>query len=126
MSADAEKALDRIRLMLHRTTKNGASESEVDAAARHIGRLIMKFPELLGQSVHDSPRTGWPKPPPRKKTPASDDIAFFHSGIRGESAQAILVVIRGEKYWLQKSQLTNWNQSEVIMSRWIAIEKGLI
>ena len=127
MSADAEKALDRIRLMLPRTTKSGASEAEVDAAARHIGRLVMKFPELLsGFSPWTERRTtetwtgshDWPGD--------SETVTLNHSGKRGESPKSVLFIIRGNKEWIPKAQLVSYSLTTVTMSEWIARQKGLI
>lgn len=122
--SDSEKALERIRLMLPRTEANGASPAEVEAAAKHIGRLVMKHPQLLAGHVAAQQKTRWPKPPPRKTH--IDMVMFPHTGLRGESALAILVVIRGTNCWLAKSLLSEYTQSTVTMPRWLAIEKGLI
>lgn len=122
--SDSEKALERIRLMLPRTEANGASPAEVEAAAKHIGRLVMKHPQLLAGHVGDQQKTRWP-PPPNGRKPTGDVITFPHTGVRGESAKAILVVIRGQNFWLPKSQLTFWDQRTVTMSAWLARANGL-
>jgi hypothetical protein len=124
MTTDSEKALERIRLMLPRTEANGASPAEVEAAAKHIGRLVMKHPQLLAGYVGDQQKTRRTPPPPRKTH--IDMITFPHSGIRGETPLAILVVIRKLNCWLAKSLLSEYTQSTVTMPRWLAIEKGLI
>lgn len=117
--SDQQRALDRIRLMLPRTEANGASPSEVEAAAKHIGRLVMKFPQLLSGATRTEPdRRKWPQPPP-------DWVTFPHSGIIGESAKAILVVLRGEKFWLPKAHI-QYTSNQVAIERWLAIAKGLI
>ena len=77
--ADAQRALSRIVLMLPRTEANGASPSEVDAAAKHIGRLLMAFPELL---------TLTPKANTEQRT--DDTVRVAHGGIVCETRKAVL------------------------------------
>ncbi len=112
--ADAQRALSRIVLMLPRTAANGASPSEVDAAAKHIGRLLMEFPQLLTRTpnVNIERQTG-------------DTIRVVHGGIVRETRKAVLFVIRGQQVWLPKSHLTSFDQRTVLMSGWLAREKGL-
>lgn len=124
--SDSEKALERIRLMLPRTEANGASPAEVEAAAKHIGRLLMKHPQLLARTSARPEPDRWDNyRPPHGKKPTGDVITFPHTGVRGESAKAILVVIRGQNFWLPKSQLTFWDQRTVTMSAWLARANGL-
>ncbi len=124
---DSQRARDRILLMLPRTEANGASPHEAEAAAKHIGQLLMQFPELLSGY---SPRTD----PLIEKTwskccwPGDDSeaVTVKHSGKRGESANSVLFIIRGTRVWLKKSQLRSYDADTVTMSEWIAIQKGLI
>jgi len=120
--SDAQRALSRIRLMLPRTEANGASEHEVEAAAKHIGRLVMKFPQLLSGTGPRTERTEtW-----TGSHNYRDTVIFPHSGKRGETAKSVLFIIRGNKVWLPKSQLSSYDHSTVTMSEWIAREKGLV
>ena len=111
--ADAQRALSRIVLMLPRTEANGASPSEVDAAAKHIGRLLMAFPELL---------TLTPKANTEQRT--DDTVRVAHGGIVCETRKAVLFVLRGQQVWLPKSHLKGFDHRTVSMSSWLAREKG--
>lgn len=111
-----EDALARIQRMLPRTAANGASQNEVDSAARQIGRLIMQFPELIGQSQR--PRT--------EPQSDGDTVKMAHSGIWQTTDKAMQFSICGQFVWLPKSQLRGWDNYTVEMTRWIAAQKGLV
>lgn len=109
--------------MLPRTNANGASAHEAEAAAKHIGRLVMKFPGLLIGSQRTEPvRHKWPTPPPK---PPADAVVFPHSGVIGESEKFILVVILGQKHWLPKATI-QYSHNTVTIERQLAREKGLV
>ena len=49
-----------------------------------------------------------------------------HLGVLRETEKAILVKFESEEIWIPKSQVIDWNDSEIEMSTWIAQEKGLV
>ena len=111
---DSLRALERIRLLIPRTPTNGCSEAETDAALRAIGRLIQRHPELLGLRPNTEPQ------------PQADGntIEIHHAGILRETDKAVLFVIRGGQHWLPRSQLRGFDRRSVVMSTWIAKQKG--
>lgn len=47
--------------------------------------------------------------------------------IKRDTDKAVLIVTTdAQEIWLPKSQLDSYNEKEIIMSAWIAKEKGLI
>jgi len=111
---DTTRALERIRLMIPRTPVNGCTESETDSAARAIGLLIMRFPELLDANQNTEPQ----------QLPDGETIEIHHGGILRQTDKAVLFVIRGQQCWLPRSQMTSFDRRSVFMTAWIAHEKG--
>ncbi len=111
---DISRALERIRLMIPRTAANGCTESETDSAARTIGLLVMRFPELLSRSQNAEPQ----------QRADGEDVEIHHGGILRETNSAVLFVIRGREVWLPKSQLTRFDRRSVRMTPWMAKQKG--
>ena len=111
---DSLRALERIRLLIPRTPTNGCSEAETDAALRAIGRLVQKYPEMLGLR-------------PNTETQQQTDgntIELHHGGVLRETERAVLFVIRGQQCWLPRSQLASFDRRSVVMTTWIAEQKG--
>lgn len=123
--SEAKQALDRIRSMLQRTEANGATPNEVEAAAKHIGRLLMQFPQLLiGTEATTHSGIAWATPrPPSNWTGAT--VSFQHKGIEGQSVNAFLFTINGKKTWLHKAWI-HADLNSVTIPEWLAIEKGLL
>ena len=111
---DTTRALERIRLMVPRTQSNGCTEAETDSAARAIGLLIMRYPQLLGTNQNAKPQ----------QLPDGETIEIHHGGIVRQTAKAVLFVIRGQQCWLPRSQMTSFDRRSVRMAAWLANEKG--
>jgi len=137
-----------------RTAENGASESEVEAATKHIGRLIMEFPELLIAKVTTSSTTGcygwsnysdnpggrswadpvwgnptygfYPEPEPVEMYKGTDTVLVHHSGVKRQTSKAVLFAIAGEQVWLPRSQIADFNSEHVMVSSWLAAKKGFV
>lgn len=121
--SDREKARERIRLMIPRTEARGCSPDEADSAARMIGKLIMKFPDLI-DNLED--RMNRPRPAPSPKPPRSKYVTIRHNGILRKSPSAMLVNIKGHEYWIPNSQVSSIDAIYVTMTSWIAEAKGII
>lgn len=119
--SDSEKALERILLMLPRTEANGASEHEADAAAKHIGRLIMKFPELLAGFYQQS-QSRRKRPYPKQRS--NKEVVFRHSGIMARTETDILICIRGNEAWVSLSKIIKLDADYISMPEWLAEAKG--
>ena len=111
---DTTRALERIRLMVPRTAANGCTPAETDSAARAIGLLIMRYPELLDTIQNAEPQ----------RLPDDETIEVYHSGILAETSKAVLFLIRGQQCWLPRSQMTSFDRRSVRMAAWLAHEKG--
>jgi len=111
---DTTRALERIRLMIPRTPANGCTSSETDSAARAIGLLVMRFPELLDANQNTE----------SQQLPDGETIEVYHSGILAETSKAVLFLIRGQQCWLPRSQMTSFDRRSVRMAAWLAHEKG--
>lgn len=123
MTDESQKALERILLMLPRTEERGASSNEADAAAKQIGRLVMKFPELLA-GFYTQPQTRRKRPEPK---PRSDkEVIFKHSGILARTDKAVLISIRGNETWIPLSQIIKIDSDYVSMTQWLAEQKGFV
>lgn len=121
---DEQSALDRIRLLLPRTEANGASTNEQNAAALHIGRLIMQFPQLLnGFSSFDIPdRLKARKPKPRTKS--TREVVFRHSGILNQTNTDVLISVRGTSAWIPRHMIITLDDHYVSMQEWLAQSLG--
>ncbi len=121
---DAEKAMERISMLMHRTTARGASESEEAAAAAMIGRLIMQFPCLLDDFEAPEPE---PEPVPRGRgRRGADSVTFPVQSIEHETLKAVLVMIRYKEYWVPRSQIIRLSPTEIVMTGWMARELKLV
>lgn len=121
---DAEKAMERISMLMQRTQARGASESEEAAAAAMIGRLIMQFPCLLDD--FEAPE---PEPPPVQsfgRGRRHDVVRFTIQGIEHETMKAVLVMIRYKEYWVPRSQIIDLSPTSITMSGWMAKELKLV
>lgn len=123
MTDESQKALERILLMLPRTEERGASSNEADAAAKQIGRLVMKFPELLA-GFYTQPQTRRKRPQP--KTRSTKEVVFKHSGIRGRNNFAVLVCIRGNEAWIPLSIIIQLDDDYISMQEWFSQHKGFV
>lgn len=122
---DAEKALERIQLLLMRTEERGASPAEADTAARMVCKLLTQFPTILKpQPVHQrSVETNYDnKRPP---FPGNETVSVRYQFTKKQTAKAVLVVINGKEVWLPLNQIT-FKTAVIWMPRWLAQAKGLI
>mgnify|MGYP001605071654 FL=1 len=64
---------------------------------------------------------------------SDDTVAFEDVVVKRETDKAILVVVEGEEHWIPKGQIDDdsevWSQKNgegrLVISRWIAEQKGL-
>ncbi|KKK79902.1 hypothetical protein LCGC14_2828880 [marine sediment metagenome] len=56
----------------------------------------------------------------------SDYVEIDIDEIVRESEDAILVAIDTEEIWIPKSQIDEYDDNQVSVKEWIAIEKGLV
>ena len=123
MTDESQKALERILLMLPRTEERGASSNEADAAAKQIGRLVMKFPELLA-GFYTQPQTRRKRPQP--KTRSTREVIFKHSGILQREKHAVLVSVRGNVTWVSLSHIISIDDHYISMPEWAAEQNGFV
>lgn len=126
---DADKALERINLMLLRTEAAGASPAEEDTAARMVCKLLRNFPELLqgGRPARphrdvEQPRYNSQSRPPY---PGNKTFTVRYSYIKRQNDKAILVQLaNGKEVWLPLSQIVLKTET-IWMPLWLAQAKGL-
>jgi hypothetical protein len=123
MTDESQKALERILLMLPRTEERGASSNEADAAAKQIGRLVMKFPELLA-GFYTQPQTRRKRQKP--KTRSTKEVIFKHSGIRARTRNCVLICIRGNETWVPLAQILSLDDHYISMPEWAAEQNGFV
>lgn len=123
MTDESQKALERILLMLPRTEERGASSNEADAAAKQIGRLVMKFPELLA-GFYTQPQTRRKRQKP--KTRSTREVIFRHTGILGRSASHVVVCIRGSEISFPLSRIISVDDYYISMPEWYAEQNGFV
>lgn len=127
--SEEQKALDLIRRLIPRTEANGATENEVDAAAKQIGRLVMKFPQLLN-GFHEPTALTFNRPTARSSWQPSGkrgpSVSIPHRGIVCESLSAILFSFGPRDLWVTKKHIFSIDQTTVEIRESFATELGLI
>lgn len=121
---EIQAAIDKIQKLLRRTEANGAAENEVDSAAKQIGRLVMKFPQLLDLDFIN--RDVMPFRTARSQSDNSTSVTLNHRGVVQESMTAVLVAFGHRELWVRKRQIYSISETDIRISRTAATELGLI
>lgn len=124
---EIQAAIDKIQKLLRRTEANGAAENEVDSAAKQIGRLVMKFPQLIHgiaepmvTIARSTARSNWQ--PSGKRGPS---VSITHRGIVCESLSAILFAFGPRDLWVSKKHIFSITETTVEIRESFAKELGL-
>lgn len=127
---DAEKAIERIKMLLQRTEEKGASPAEEDTASRMVCKLLRQFPSLLKppgnfRDYEQKRERNYRTPEPERYTSNNDKVSIPYTCVVRQTEKAILVIIRSKEIWLPLKQIT-LKVSTIIMPRWLAQVKELI
>jgi hypothetical protein len=117
---DKDKALDQIKRLIPRTVSNGASEFEEDAAARLIGRIVMRYPDLI-QTVFDPPEMSFSDYNKRD----GQHVRVNHRGVVRETLSAVLLSVGNRDLWFPKRHVLSLDEETATVSKWIAEQLGL-
>ena len=125
---NADKALERIELLLMRTEANGASPAEADTAARMVCKLLIQFPEILGAKPLETTqkrRTATYSSFYSQPSEHNSNVSVRYQYIMKQTEKAVLVIIAGKEVWLPLKQV-QVKLSVIVMPRWLASAKDLI
>lgn len=119
---DADKALERIQMLLQRTEARGASEAEESTAARMICKLLRDFPELIGGQPVAIGRQRASEIFNERTHP--DCVSIRYDKVLSQDDHGVDVVIGNKVVWLPFRQI-KIKTSVIWMPRSLAIAKGL-
>lgn len=120
---DANKALERIQMLLLRTEDNGASTAEEDSAARMVCKLLRQFPEIIGGMPSTQRR---PKVSDVFNEKTHPDVAAIRfDRVLAWNENDVDIIIKGLVYSFDLRQV-KVKTRVVVMPRSLAKEKGLI